>query len=538
MDLEFLYHQARSVSYAERRKASKAAETLEGPRGAVSVGFLSQMRKRSRPSRAGGGGGVGGGGGGGAGHGEFHGPGWVYDWDDIFISDERRARESQTARARGLPPLPSRDFGLPQGELLSDVLAAWDLTQSFADYLRIPPVPLWRLVVALHPEAAWSATAPLRETDGARLESLTALLTSGEKAEGQRLRQLYSSRRAGEDDGLDPEPGPITGPFAPAATRAAHALGPWAEDAMASAAVLHDIHVGLVRAVSGRDVALHPQPERHRFNPEKQHWLSQMLHFLLGKADRGLVGEEAVVALELLRTRDYAALSTRQRVAIVRALVQVATNSEHFKDFITARVEDMFGTIPEKPAAQGGGGGGGTGGGRGAAAGGPVAAAAAAAAPSGRPRGRPSAAAKMQMQIQQQRQLMMSGDPDAEVPEEGLEAQGLLSGAIPTTRSFPGHCHDYKRGSLEEWQAWSRSVQAGFGRPIGEDHARRRYWVLGGVAGAGRVFVQNPTTGSWGWYERHQLPDLLAWLTAADIQSERGLVQALALLERVDPGAT
>jgi hypothetical protein len=37
----------------------------------------------------------------------------------------------------------------------------------------------------------------------------------------------------------------------------------------------------------------------------------------------------------------------------------------------------------------------------------------------------------------------------------------------------------------------------GLRRPLGSDYRRRRYWVLGGAAGAWRVFVEEGDSSNW-----------------------------------------
>jgi hypothetical protein len=37
----------------------------------------------------------------------------------------------------------------------------------------------------------------------------------------------------------------------------------------------------------------------------------------------------------------------------------------------------------------------------------------------------------------------------------------------------------------------------GLRRPLGSDFRRRRYWVLGGAAGAWRVFVEEGDSSNW-----------------------------------------
>ena len=60
-------------------------------------------------------------------------------------------------------------------------------------------------------------------------------------------------------------------------------------------------------------------------------------------------------------------------------------------------------------------------------------------------------------------------------------------------------------GSVEEWMAWQQGVNGGMRRPLGLDYSKRRYWALGGRAACWRVYVEEPETGQWGWYEGERL---------------------------------
>ena len=56
-------------------------------------------------------------------------------------------------------------------------------------------------------------------------------------------------------------------------------------------------------------------------------------------------------------------------------------------------------------------------------------------------------------------------------------------------------------GSAEEWERWMEACRVGVRRPLGADFQRRRYWALGGRASAWRVYVEDPDSSLWGWYE-------------------------------------
>ncbi len=56
-------------------------------------------------------------------------------------------------------------------------------------------------------------------------------------------------------------------------------------------------------------------------------------------------------------------------------------------------------------------------------------------------------------------------------------------------------------GAAAEWERWMDACRVGVRRPLGADALRRRYWALGGRAGAFRVYVEEDEGRTWGWYE-------------------------------------
>ncbi|GMH41171.1 hypothetical protein BSKO_09081 [Bryopsis sp. KO-2023] len=99
----------------------------------------------------------------------------------------------------------------------------------------------------------------------------------------------------------------------------------------------------------------------------------------------------------------------------------------------------------------------------------------------------------------------------------------------------------------DKWMEWLQSCRLGFMKILGEDIRGRRYWAIGGRAGAWRIFVEsfpecyagnepddeNPHGGprsEWGWYEGSALEDLMEWLREGGLHSEKSL---LHFLERI-----
>lgn len=62
---------------------------------------------------------------------------------------------------------------------------------------------------------------------------------------------------------------------------------------------------------------------------------------------------------------------------------------------------------------------------------------------------------------------------------------------------------------------------------LGHDTRRRSYFVLGGRAGAWRIFVQGAEGNGWGWYEGAAVQPLIDWLQNSKHDAEQGLLKAL-----------
>jgi hypothetical protein len=65
----------------------------------------------------------------------------------------------------------------------------------------------------------------------------------------------------------------------------------------------------------------------------------------------------------------------------------------------------------------------------------------------------------------------------------------------------------------------------GIRRPLGQDMRGRRYWVMGGAAGAWCVFVEGADGRQWGWYEGEPLVQLLHWVRKGDVEEEESLLK-------------
>lgn len=63
------------------------------------------------------------------------------------------------------------------------------------------------------------------------------------------------------------------------------------------------------------------------------------------------------------------------------------------------------------------------------------------------------------------------------------------------------HAAQAEPGPAAEWERWMRACRVGLRRPLGSDASRRRYWALGGRAGAFCVYFEEDEGRRWGWYE-------------------------------------
>lgn len=83
---------------------------------------------------------------------------------------------------------------------------------------------------------------------------------------------------------------------------------------------------------------------------------------------------------------------------------------------------------------------------------------------------------------------------------------------------------------LDAWAVRALELGAGANRPLGSDFFGRRFWALGATTGVTRVYVENPSMGSWGWYEAHELAEVALWVRRGGIAGEARLAEALDAL--------
>ncbi|CAG9463943.1 unnamed protein product [Pedinophyceae sp. YPF-701] len=385
--------------------------------------------------------------------------------------------EAREALQRGKPPVPHRTFKAPL-ELQGEILMIWEFTQAYGDLLRLPPLPLWRLEAALCPGSCFHL--PSREPGGTETTRLfdgdmdvdEEKPVFGDEAAGRVLQRAPGEKLLSKladcglavdgtcDDGRDPD----------AEARGSPQLlhGDWGHDDQATAAVLRDVHVGLLRAIKwtasdlGRSAGM--RPDEFTTAPadvpaanvqDEMDWLAAVSKAACAAPD-GVLDDVAAGAAMQLQVQDYVTLTPNQRVALLRVLIECALASESFRKSVHDRVEDSGGQSKRGPKKK----------------------------------------------------------PPGNVAPLGWE--------VPPATSWQHN------PAVVEWLRWARNTPAANGRPLGRDFFGRRYYALGHAAGLGRIFVENPNSASWGWYGVDQVPDLLAWLSQGDIGCERSVIAALS----------
>ncbi|KAK9821217.1 hypothetical protein WJX81_001314 [Elliptochloris bilobata] len=118
---------------------------------------------------------------------------------------------------------------------------------------------------------------------------------------------------------------------------------------------------------------------------------------------------------------------------------------------------------------------------------------------------------------------------EAEPVREHLAARvEALTAPRPRRATAMQQHEEAEAGAAAEWERWMCACRVGLRRPLGSDMQRRRFWALGGRAGAFRVYVEEDEGRRWGWYEGEKLVQLVGWLHAGNVEREAGLLKALA----------
>ncbi|KAF6259564.1 hypothetical protein COO60DRAFT_1700751 [Scenedesmus sp. NREL 46B-D3] len=285
---------------------------------------------------------------------------------------------------------------------------------------------------------------------------------------------------------------------------------------LASSLLLRDVHTALLRLLDGTAARpgkkLMRQPLTAKMCPPEglkqqavlmgqPHWACRVGYALSAACavDKAATHVEAV--LPQLVSGDYASLPLHARMAVLRSLMELALASETLRAHLDARIEAYTGprpiradtfrafagalTGPQQP---------GPGRGRWAR---PSAGAAAAAAGGGGGEG--------------------GGGPS----EDERRAAAAAS-----DRGTAGRM-------LEDWMEWLAQQEqhsVGLRVPVGSDCRERRYWLLGGVAGAWRLYCEEKEGQLWGYYEGEQLLRLAHWIACAAIEAELPLLHTLCTM--------
>jgi len=115
--------------------------------------------------------------------------------------------------------------------------------------------------------------------------------------------------------------------------------------------------------------------------------------------------------------------------------------------------------------------------------------------------------------------------------------------------------------SIEKWMHWFCSFRLGAMNTIGQDYRGAQYWILGASSGCYRIYVEQRLAYSrqccsegiekepealgkvkgkgkmdsgliWGYYEGEKISELVDWLIAGDLESEKALLDALQNLPK------
>eukprot|EP00873_Tetraselmis_striata_P020375 jgi/Tetstr1/440639/TSEL_028949.t1 len=380
--------------------------------------------------------------------------------------------------ARGEPPEPSRPYRLPMS-WMGDVIMIWDLTQTFGALMQIPPFPLWRLEAALAPmplKFLPSGVPPGRPAQDGGGEASGEEVASGEERPPKRPR-LAEGEDEGERDKEEEEAGEIAEEVPDAAPLSLEEA--IVDDAgLASGALMRDIHLGLLSVLDGsaaKNASGVPQPRFVRpmavegngpFWPER-------VHDVLNKADDIQLNWAELFpalpdAMKFLQAGTYCFTTPAQRLDILRALHSLVIKQDVIRSYYQSEL-DSIATIAK------------------------------AAVDAAKPPLPPKA------------------------PAIGEDGQPLPEPPAPTPPPPP------RPESIAAWMRWRCTAGLTVGGTfLGEDLGRRRYWVLGGQAGAWSVHVEAPDGRRWGCYHGRAVRKLLAWLEAGGVfPPEAALVAAL-----------
>ncbi len=259
------------------------------------------------------------------------------------------------------------------------------------------------------------------------------------------------------------------------------------------------VHLALLRGAEGRGLATDGAPPPRAFQlaaavpgggggggvgaaaaaraPAATAWLQRISRVVLG-APLGVVGADAREAAAALAYGEYGDLGVAARVALLRALAALALEAEPVREHLAARVDALAAPRARRP---------------------PV-----------RPRPDP----RLCHVVTARARACLLWARAGRAPPLALRAEPALGGlcgrrprAAAGERPGRGARQKAERGAggeagaAAEWERWMDACRVGVRRPLGADALRRRYWALGGRAGAFRVYVEEDEGRAWGWYE-------------------------------------
>ena len=278
-----------------------------------------------------------------------------------------------------------------------------------------------------------------------------------------------------------------------AAADAPRPESPLDADAAAAALLLRDVHLALLRCI---DATLHkpgakcpPQPlaasyvvrTGHGIVVSAQHWSQRAAATVHSFAHEVTDSDAALAAAMDLYATDYAHLPLPQRLTVLRALTELALASEALREQVSARMDAPMSTLKLQ-----------------------------------RPRLMPAESIGGKMRVYGSAKSG-KGAPRIEPDDDWAAHEAAARGPRP--------------GDVLAWYDWCVAERIGLGRALGSDLAGRRYWVLGGGAGAWRVYVEGAGGGGggreWGFYEGPSLAALIRWLAAGAIECEAPMLRSL-----------
>lgn len=424
-----------------------------------------------------------------------------------------RAKEEAADASRGAPPEPYRTFRVPMTSV-PDLLALWEFSQTFGDFLQIPPFTFASLEAAVcpgprlcpadgfekdvmhrHIAASPSSLAEDPQTGNGVMKSGMDLDVKEEHShKGGETELKMNSNKERQDVGSGSvEALAMTriklklrdgGAAADAAAQHAkmlkdkYGVTPEAilrvpvidKDFSQSGVLLRDVFCALWRAAVNAaprgeqpaDATLRSEDSEHALP-----WPERVSNFLLGSP---IVPYEIKHIAVKLAYGDYLDLTVSERLQLLGTMCQLALESDQSVNEVTGRQDAMSSEFIARDV------------------------------------------------------------PDEDF--EGTPPASFPARAFHTTKVQAGASEDPLEGGdprkmLDDWAAWTRSWRLGLRRPLGKDVRGRRYWALGGRAGAFRVYVEEMEGKLWGWYEGEVLNRLLSWLEGCKIRCEAPLLRAL-----------